>query len=325
MNQCLMKFLAVLLLLLTPVLAMAQSYPARSITFLTPFPPGGGTDVSARMLAQKLAAILGVNVVVENRGGASGNIGTAQFVKLPADGYNLLFTAQSPITIAPSLYPKLPFDPGRDLVPLAITQWTPLIVVSPKSLPADTLQELVTLSASQPGKLFYASPGTGNELHLLGAWLRQELKADLTHVPYKGSGPALVDLVAGRTHLLVASPSSVRQYLADGRLKALATLSQRRLGSLPNVPTASESGFPVLTAEAWFGLFAPVKTPQAVMEKIFAAVQLAAQDNVYQQQIRGLGMEPAAVGSAEFQQLINRYRGLWSDLIRSQSITPEDG
>jgi tripartite-type tricarboxylate transporter receptor subunit TctC len=315
-------FVAIVFTLLASA-AAAQSWPTRPVTLLTPFPPGGGTDVTARTFALKLAERLGQNVLVENRGGASGNIGTAQFVKMAPDGHVLLFTAQSPITIADSLDPKLSFDPVRDLMPVALTQWTPVIIVTPGSHAPNSIREFAAHANQNTGKVFFGSPGTGNELHLVAELIKQEAKIDMTHVPYKGSGPALVDLLAGRTQLLVASPSSVRQYLADGRLKAIAALSKQRVPSLPAVPTAAESGYPDLVADAWFGVFAPARTPAHVIERLNREIAQMATDAAYQQQVRALGMEPAALRPKEFEEVIRSYRNLWSGLIRARGITGE--
>lgn len=318
-----MRLPAAFALLLFTTLAAAQTYPSRPLTLLTPFPPGGGTDVTARTFAQKLAERLGQNVLVENRGGASGNIGTVQFVKMAADGHVLLFTAQSPITIADSLDPKLSFDPVRDLMPVALTQWTPVIVVTPGAFPPNSIRDFAAHANQNAGKVFFGSPGTGNELHLAAELIKQAAKIDMTHVPFKGSGPALVDLLAGRTQLLVASPSSVRQYLVDGRLKAIAILSKQRLATLPAVPTAVEGGFSELVSDAWFGVFAPLKTPAYVFERLNREIAAMSSDPAYQQQIRALGMEPAALKPKEFEEVIQNYRAVWSSLIRARGIKAE--
>ncbi len=318
-----MRNLAAVVIASWSIAASGQAYPNRPITLITPFPPGGGTDVSARTFAQRLTERLGQNVIVENRGGASGNIGTAQFVKAAPDGYTLLFTAQSPITVADSLNPKLPFDPVRDLTPVALTHWTPLVIVCGSALPVSNLKEFAAYANQNPGKIFFGSPGTGNELHLVAELVKYEAKIDMTHVPFKGSGPALIDLIAGRVHMLVASPSSVRQYLADGRLKAIATLSSERLPSRASVPTAAESGYPRLVADAWFGIFAPARTPAYVIDRLNREVAETAANPAYQAQIRSLGMEPAALRSNEFREVIQKYRSMWSELIRTTGLKDE--
>lgn len=303
--------------------AAAQTYPARPVTMVLPFPPGGGTDVAARVFAKELGDRLGQSVVVENKAGAAGNLGTASFARSPADGQTLLFTAQSPVTIADSVSHKLSYSPVKDLVPVALTHRTPVLVVVPASIPARTLGELAQLSHSRPQALFFASPGTGNELHLAAEWLKREAKIDMTHVPYKGSGPALQDLLAGRVHMLVASPSSVRAYIADGKLRAIATMSAQRLEGFPQVPTAVESGFPQLVYEAWFGLFVPAHTPDFVVKRLEAEVTAMASSPAYRKQVQDLGLVPESQGPAAFAKIIHTNRSVWSGLVRSLQLTED--
>jgi tripartite-type tricarboxylate transporter receptor subunit TctC len=308
---------------LTALTVAAQTYPSRPVTMIVPFPPAGGTDVAARLFAQELGERLGQSVIVDNRPGAGGNLGTGIFVRAPADGYTLLFTAQSPVTIADSISPRLPFNPARDLVPVALTQLTPVLVVVPGSLPVKSLSDLAALSRSSPGKLFFGSPGTGNELHLAGEWLKRELKLDITHVPYKGTGPALLDLIANRTQMMVASPASVSQHIAEGRLRAIATLSAQRLPGFPQVPTAVESGFPQLIYDAWFGLFVPANTPAPVVARLEKEASAISMIPAYRRRITELGMIPAAIASSEFGDTIRKNRAVWSSLVPSLNLTED--
>lgn len=303
--------------------AMGQTYPTRPVTLVVPFPPGGGTDVAARVFAARLSERLGQSVIVDNRAGAAGNLGTANVARAAADGYTLLFTAQSPITIADSVSPKLPYAPVRDLVPVALTQLTPVLVVVPANLPVKSLKEFAALSHATPGKLFFGSPGLGNELHLAAEWIKRDLKIDMTHVPYKGSAPALQDLMAGRVHLLVASPASVSQFVAEGRLRAIATLSARRLESFPDVPTVVEAGDAELVYEAWFGLFAPRDTPAPVLKTLQKAAAAIAAEPAYRKQLADMGVMSSADGSEAFAETIRRNRSVWSGLVRSLSLTED--
>ena len=305
----------IVLLLTCAVAAHAQPYPSRPITLITPFPPAGGTDVAARLFAQQLSELVKQPVVVDNRPGAGGNLGTGTFARATADGYTLLFTAQSPITIADRISSKLPFNAERDFVPVVATQFTPVMVVVPASLPVNSLDELAALSRAAPGTLFFGSPGIGNELHLVGEWVKRDMKMDIAHVPYKGSGPALTDLLAGRIHMLIASPASVSQYIADGRLKALAILSKQRLPSLPSVPTSAESGHPQLVADAWFGLFALKSTPQEVVSFLAATAEAIAARPAYRTQVSSLGMVPVAIAPKEFRDIIKSNRAVWGSLV----------
>lgn len=308
---------------LLSIAAGAQSYPTRPVTMIVPFPPGGGTDVAARLFAKELGERLGQSVVVDNRAGAAGNLGTSVFVRAVPDGYTLLFTAQSPVTIADSISAKLPYSPTRDLMPIALTQLTPVLIVVPGNLPAKSLAELAAASRASPGSFFFGSPGTGNELHLAAEWLKREARIDITHVPYKGSGPALQDLLAGRIQMLVASPASVGQYIADGRLRAIATLSAQRLSGYPEVPTAVESGFPHLVYEAWFGLFAPKNTPTPVIKRLEKEAMTIASVPGYRKQLSGLGVLPSAAGAQAFTDTIERNRAVWSGLVRSLNLTED--
>jgi tripartite-type tricarboxylate transporter receptor subunit TctC len=309
--------------LATPLIK-AQTYPSHPIILVVSAPPGGGTDVSARTLAQRLGEKLGQPVVVENKPGANANIGAAQVARAKADGYTLLYTAQSPITIADQLEPKITYDPVNDLLPVVLTQITPVIVVAPTSLGVKNLAELVAYTKQNPNKTFYGSPGIGNELHLDAELVRQALNIDTKHVPYRGSGPALLDLIAGRTQFMVASPSSVKGHISEGRLVILATLSKDRLPSHPNVPTAIESGYPQLTTEAWFGIFAPAKTLPTVSALIRKAVMEVNNDQAYQKQVSDLGMRPVAMPEDEFRDLIKDYRRTWRRLIDSGAISASE-
>ncbi|WP_063887741.1 tripartite tricarboxylate transporter substrate binding protein [Pseudorhodoferax sp. Leaf265] len=301
----------------------AQTYPTRPVTLIVPFPPGGGTDVAARLFAKELGDRLGQSVVVDNRAGAAGNLGTGVFVRAAADGYTLLFTAQSPVTIADSISPKLPYSPTRDLVPIALTQLTPVLVVVPANLPVKSLAELAKVSRANPSSLFFGSPGTGNELHLAGEWLKREARMDITHVPYKGSGPALQDLLAGRIQMLVASPASVSQHIADGRLRAIATLSTQRLAGFPDVPTAAESGYPQLVYDAWFGLFAPKNTPAPVVKRLEQEAAAIASVPGYRRQLSDLGVLASGDGAQAFAGTIGKNRAVWSDLVKSLHLTED--
>jgi tripartite-type tricarboxylate transporter receptor subunit TctC len=306
-----------------PSIGSAQTYPVKPISMILPFPPSGGTDVAARTFAQQLSERLGQGVIVDSRPGAGGTLGTGIFARAAADGYTLLFTAQSPITTADLIVPSLSYSPARDLVPVALTHWTPLLVVVPPNLNVANLGEFAAATRAAPGTFFFGSPGSGNELHLVAEWIKRELKMDITHVPYKGSGPALIDLMAGRTQMLVASPASVSQHIAQGRLKAIATLSNQRLPGFPNVPTAAESGYPQLHYDAWFGLFARAGTPIAILARLQKEAEALASAPAYRKQVSDLGMIPVALGSNEFAQVIQRNRALWSTLVPSLNLTEE--
>ncbi|MEI7739415.1 MAG: tripartite tricarboxylate transporter substrate binding protein [Betaproteobacteria bacterium] len=301
----------------------AQPYPNRPINMILPFPTGGGTDVAARLFAKYFSEELAQNVVVDNRPGAGGNLGAGLFAKSQPDGYTLLFTAQSPVTIADSVSKNLSFNPQVDLVPVVLTQLTPVLVVVPSDLPVKNLNDLIHQSHALKANLNFGSPGAGNEFHLVSEWLKKDLKMDITHIPYKGSGPALIDLIAGRIQMMVASPASVSQYMADGRLRAIATLSKDRLSGFPKVPTAVESGFPSIVYDAWFGLFVPLHTPPLVITRLEKAAQAISQHAAYRNQVIALGMLPVAMGASEFKMVIKKNREVWSNLVPSLSLSED--
>ncbi len=301
----------------------AQAYPNRPINMILPFPTGGGTDVAARLFAKYFSEELGQNVVVENRPGAGGNLGAGLFAKSHPDGYTLLFTAQSPVTIADSVSKNLSFNPQVDLVPVVLTQLTPVLVVVPSDLPVKNLEDLVHQSHALKANLNFGSPGAGNEFHLVSEWLKKDLKMDITHIPYKGSGPALIDLIAGRIQMMVASPASVSQYIADGRIRAIATLSKDRLSGFPRVPTAIESGFPNIVYDAWFGLFVPLNTPPVVITRLEKAAEATSQHLGYRNQVLALGMIPVAMSASEFKTIIKKNREVWSNLIPALKLSED--
>ena len=246
--------------------AHAQAYPNKPIKIVAPFAPGGGTDFIARLIAQKLTEKLGVQVVVENKPGAGGNLGAEQAVRLPADGYTLLLVAGS-YTVNPSLY-KLTFDPVSDITPIIQLSEGPFIVAVHPSVPVKTLKELIDLVKKQPDKLSYASAGSGSITHLASAMFVDMAKLQIVHIPYKGTGPALNDAIAGNVQVLFGSPSITIPHIKSGRLRALAVTTTKRIGAAPDVPTMAESGLPGYEVVLWHGLVGPKGLPRAIVERI---------------------------------------------------------
>ena len=246
--------------------AHAQAYPNKPIKIVAPFAPGGGTDFIARLIAQKLTEQLGVQVVVENKPGAGGNLGAEQAVRLPADGYTLLLVAGS-YTVNPSLY-KLTFDPVSDITPIIQLSQGPFIVAVHPSVPVKTLKELIDLVKKQPDKLSYASAGSGSITHLASAMFVDMAKLQIVHIPYKGTGPALNDAIAGNVQVLFGSPSTTIPHIKSGRLRALAVTTTKRIGAAPDVPTMAESGLPGYEVVLWHGLVGPKGLPRAIVERI---------------------------------------------------------
>src|SRR5437667_4412494 len=248
----------------------AKDYPNKPIRFIVPYPPAGGTDVVARILTDPLAAILGQPIIIDNRGGAAGNLGTDLAAKAPADGYTILFTLSSH-TINPKLYDKLPFDVEKDFVPISLAAVIPQILVAHPSVPADNVKELIALAKAQPGKLNYASVGTGSPGHIAGELFKLRTGVDMVHIPYKGGGPAVVDTLGGQVQLLFVSIPAALQYVKAGKLKALAVTSDKRSQAAPDIPTIAESGVPDCVVNSWYGALAPAKTSPAIVAKLQAA------------------------------------------------------
>lgn len=248
--------------------AHAQPYPTKPIKIVAPFAPGGGTDFIARLIAQKLTEKLGAQVVVENKPGAGGNLGAEQAVRSPADGYTLLLVAGS-YTVNPSLY-KLTFDPVSDITPIIQLSQGPFIVAVHPSVPAKTLKELIDLVKKQPDKLSYASAGSGSITHLASAMFVDMAKLQIVHIPYKGTGPALNDAIAGNVQVLFGSPSITIPHIKSGRLRALAVTTTNRIGAAPDVPTVAESGLAGYEVVLWHGLVGPKGLPRAIVDRINA-------------------------------------------------------
>jgi tripartite-type tricarboxylate transporter receptor subunit TctC len=301
--------------------AQQPAWPTRPVKFVMPFPPGGGSDIVARVAAQSLSGRTGQPFVVENVAGAAGNIGTQAVIRSTADGYTLLFTPQSPITIAGSLEPKPPFDASRDLLPVAMVARTPTLVVVHPSIKANTLKELAALTRANRGKYFFGSPGEAHEFHLAAELVLKSSGADMTHIPYKGMGPAIQDTVAGRVQLVVAAIASVKPFIADGRLRALAAIGPSRFEEFPNVPSTLENGLKDITVYGWFGVFAPAGTPRDLVDRIAREMLELRRDPGYAKKMKELSFESMALGPAEFARELDAHRAQWKTVIQTIKLT----
>jgi len=252
--------------------AMAQSFPTRPIRVVVPFPAGGTTDVLARAAAQKLSETLGQPTVVDNRPGAGGNIGAELVAKSPPDGYTLLMGTVGTHAINPSLYPRMPYDHVRDFAPVILVAGVPNVLVINPALPVNSVQELIAYAKANPGKLNFASSGNGTSIHLSAELFKTMTGVQITHIPYKGSAPALQELMGGQVQLMFDNLPSSLALIKGGKLKALAVTSKERAAALPDVPTIAESGLPGFEASSWFGLLAPAGTPQPVIAKLNAEI-----------------------------------------------------
>jgi tripartite-type tricarboxylate transporter receptor subunit TctC len=305
---------------IAPSSVLAQAWPSKPVRIIVPFPPGGASDPMARIVAQKLSEKLGQPFVVENKAGAGTTIGTAEVAKAPADGYTLLL-APAPFVITQYVYPKLPYDGKKDFTPIGLIQTTPTVIVVNPKLGVRTPAEFLQLVRSKPGKITYGTPGMGTLPHLIGELLNQEAGVKMVHVPYKGGGPALTDLLAGTIDMSIMTPL-VRNMVDSGKLVAIGTTSLHRTPSTPEWPTLAETAVPGFEALAWFGLVARSGTPPEILKKLSTALQEALQDPAVRHQIAESGDVPK--GSVEeFTQLLNREHVRWERTVRQAGIKPE--
>jgi tripartite-type tricarboxylate transporter receptor subunit TctC len=310
---------------LAPIGAAAQDaardYPTKPIRFLVPYPPAGGTDIVARTLTEPLAQVLGQPIIIDNRGGAAGNLGTDLAAKAPADGYTVLFTLSSH-TINPRLYDKLPFDVEKDFVPVSLAAMIPQVLVVNPAVPVTNVKELIALARSQPGKLNYASVGTGSPGHIAGELFKLKTGIDMVHVPYKGGGPAVTDTLGGQVQLLFVSLPAALQYVKAGRLRALAVTSDQRSVAAPDIPTIAESGVDCVV-NSWYGALVPARTPPAIVAKLQAAFAKVLATPEIRQKLLAQGAEATSSTSAEFDRLIRDELAKWDYVIREAKIKPE--
>jgi tripartite-type tricarboxylate transporter receptor subunit TctC len=287
------------------------------------FAAGGGADFAARNVGPKLAEALGQQVVVENRAGGGGLIGNEAVAKAAPDGYTLLLGAAGPLTVAPHLYAKVPYDTLRDLVPVAHIASTPFALVVAPGITANTVAELTALAKASPGKLTYGSSGTGGAPHLAGELYGRTVGVNIVHAPYKGLAPAITDLLGGHIQVLFADTGLVQPHIKAGKLKALAVTGPQRSALLPEVPTMAEAGVRGYQAGSWYGILAPAGTPAAVVSKVNADVKAALGNAELQKQLATQGMEPAAMSPEQFAAMLREDYDKWGKLIREAGIKLE--
>jgi tripartite-type tricarboxylate transporter receptor subunit TctC len=314
---------ALLAAALLPAAALADSYPARLVTFVVPFPPGGGTDIAARVVAQKLTAMWGQSVVVENRAGAAGIVGTDVVAKARPDGYTLLIANVGIPSINPVLYAKLPYNPDSAFAPISQICDLPFVLMATPSLPANTPNELVALAKAKPDTVTFASSGSGGSPHLTAEIFQQATGTRMMHIPYKGGGPAMTDLMAGHVNLLFASILEGSGHIKAGKLKALAVTSARRSPALPDVPTLAESGISGAESGSWVALMAPAGTPQAIIDKIASDMKEVVADPKVKEQLVSQGATPQSSTPAQLQALINSDKARYAKVIHDKGIKVE--
>ncbi len=297
----------------------AQTYPERPIRWVVPYPPGGGGDILGRLLAQKLTEVLPHPVVVENRAGAAGVVGTDSVAKAPGDAYVLIFGTNVTHAIVSSLYPKLPYDPVKDFSPITnLVAVTNVLVVTP-SLSASSVQELLALAKAKPGALFYASAGSGSNAHLAMEMLKSMTGADMVHTPYKGVGPAVTDLLVGRVQLMISNVPPVESHIKSGKLKALATTGNKRASSLPQLPTVAESGVPGYESDAWWAVLGPSGMPKAAVDRLNTEFVKILRAPEVRARLMSMGLEPIG-GTPE--QLASTIR---ADIVRWARVVQQSG
>jgi len=298
-----------------------STWPLRTVRLVVPFAAGGSTDVAARLLAERMGQTLGQTVVVENRAGSGGLIGADAVAKAEPDGYALLMATTGLLSIAPHLYPQMPFDPVRDLAPVSLAFATDLVIAVAGAVPARTLQEFVRYAKEKPGAISYASSGAGTTTHAATELFRLAAGVELLHVPYRGSGPAMNDLIAGNIQLMVDQIASAIGQINDGRIRALAVTGAQRHPLLPDVPTVAEAGLPGAQASSWGGIVARAGTASRIIERVNVAVRDAIAQPSVRQRMAGVGADPVASSPAEFTAFIRLESEKWGRVVREARIT----
>jgi tripartite-type tricarboxylate transporter receptor subunit TctC len=303
------------LVLLAP--AVAGNYPDRVVRIVNPFPPGGSVDVMARLLAQKLSENMGQQFIVETRAGAGGNVGAESVAKSEPDGYTLLFTAPGPLVVNQTLYTKgLPFDPPRDFAPIALFAISPIVLMVNPQLPVTNVQELIAYAKKHPGEINFGSAGNGSTPHLCGELLKTMADIDIVHVPYRGTGPAMNDLIGGHIQMFFDLLPASLQQIESGKVRALANAGAQRPAVLANLPTVAEQGLPGFDANSWEGLVAPVGTPAAVQAKLIAEVRKVLQSPDIVARIAALGSQPGTAFGKDFGTFMQAETAKWAAVIR---------
>lgn len=310
------SLLALALFALLHVPALAQQWPAKPVRLLIPYPPGGSAEILARPIAQKLTEFWGQPVVLDFRPGAGGTIATEITARAAPDGYTIIMVLAAH-AINHSLYARLPYDTLRDFAPVTLAASLPLIVVTPPSVPANSIKELIALAKAKPGSLNFASAGNGNTSHLAGELFKTMTGADMVHVPYKGSGPSLIALLGGEVSLMFDSISSSLPHVKAGKLKALAVTSAKRSHVMPQLPTVAESGLPDFIVDGWYGILAPAGTPPAIVNKISADMARAMQTPDTRERIMSSGYDIIGSTPEQFGAHIRREVERWAKVVKA--------
>jgi tripartite-type tricarboxylate transporter receptor subunit TctC len=302
--------------------SLAQGYPIKPVRMVVPFAPGGGTDVIARHLSARMSESLKRQIVVDNRAGANGILGTENVARSAADGYTLLFVS-SPHSVNPSLYAKLPYDTLRDFAPVSLAATSPYVLVLHPSVPARNVKEFIALAKARPGQIDYASGGSGSSAHLAAALFNQMAGIQLREIPYKGAGPGLTAVLAGEVSLVFGNALTVKPHIQSGRLRSLGIASPKRAASMPEMPTIAESGVPGYSADAVLGLLAPARTPRPVIDLLNTEVHKAMRLPDMQEAMKNVGVEVALSTPEEFGRLIESEMQRWGKVVRTLGLKAE--
>ncbi len=310
------------LVTLTAAAAYGQSYPTKSVRLIVPYAPGGIVDYVGRLIGQRLSEAFGQNVVIDNRPGAGGIIGTETASKASGDGYTLLIMDPA-IVINPSLLAKVPYDINKDLIPTTILSSSPLVLAINAKVAANNVQELVNLARSQPGKLSFASAGIGTTPHMAGEMFKARIQQNITHVPYKGSGPAMTDLIAGQVQMTFSSITAALPFIKDGRLRGLATTGEIRAAALSTLPTVAESGFPGFEVNLWLAVFVPSHTPRDIVARLNSESRKALQHPEVKSGFEKVGAGPVGNTPQEAAIFVKNEFKKWAEVIKTANIKAE--
>ncbi|MET3474257.1 MULTISPECIES: Bug family tripartite tricarboxylate transporter substrate binding protein [unclassified Variovorax] len=317
------RLVAVGLVLSASAASAADAWPSKPITMVVPTAPAGSTDIMARLVGEPLQRALGQPVVVDNKPGASGNIGTEFVARAAPDGYTLLMQYSGYHVGNPSLYPNIKWSPTKDFVPVAMVMRAPHVVAVSGKLPVKSMKELIEYGSRKEGGLFYASSGNGSIQHIAGELLSRQAKQAMTHVPYKGSGPAINDLISGNVDMFITTPPSVIGHFAGGRIKPLAYTGSKRHPSMPDVPTSAEAGLPGYEVESWFAVFAPAKTPPEVVNRLSTELRKIVESEAFRKKVDEQGAFATYMDSATLAKFVDQELATWSKVIKSADIKPD--
>ena len=301
----------------------AAKFPSKTMTLIVPYAPGGSSDTRARMMAAKMSVTLGQTIIVENKAGGGGNIGTDMIAKAAPDGYTFGIGNFAPLSVNKAMMPKMPFDPAKDLAPIVLIERGPLVLVVPEKSPLKNFNELVAFGKANPDKINFASAGTGGAYHLAGELLSEATKVPMVHVPYKGGGPATTDLLAGQVTFMFDMAPAVLPHIKEHKMRALAVANDKRLAQLPDVPTLDELGLKNMSMSNWFGLVAPKGTPPAIIAKLNEAANKALKDPDVVKAITGPGNVIGGGTPEQFTTFVGHERARWSKVVKERNIKPD--